>query len=83
MYPSGYIRPRAFKMKYYINALYSDRNEITKLGALWDPKLKKFYAPNILIYYKLYKWTSIPLSNFRVVEYPIKKRKINKLVFYQ
>ena len=42
--------------KIYLNVPYVDKEKAKLLGALWDPEVKKWYAPNHEKLNKLMQW---------------------------
>lgn len=43
-------------MSLYLNVPYAEKDEVKKLGARWDPSIKKWYVPSKKDYYKFEKW---------------------------
>lgn len=43
-------------MRYYINCNYNERNEVKKLGAMWDAVKKQWYFTNSKDTKKFEKW---------------------------
>lgn len=52
-------------MSILLNVPFSEKDEAKKLGALWNPELKKWYAKNRNEYIKFKKWIS-PRASFFV-----------------
>jgi hypothetical protein len=44
------------KMKRYINVAYKDRDMAKRLGARWDPSVKRWYCPAGSALAKAYSW---------------------------
>lgn len=43
-------------MKRYINVAYKDRDMAKRLGARWDPSVKRWYCPPGSVLAKAYGW---------------------------
>lgn len=47
-------------MKRYINVAYKDRDTAKRLGARWDPSVKRWYCPPGSVLAKAYAWRKAP-----------------------
>jgi len=47
-------------MKRYINVAYKDRDMAKRLGARWDPSVKRWYCPADSVLAKAYSWRKAP-----------------------
>ena len=45
-----------FMPKHYINVAYKDRDMAKRLGARWDPSVKRWYCPPGSALSKIYSW---------------------------
>lgn len=49
-------------MKRYINVAYKDRDMAKRLGARWDPSVRRWYCPPGSVLAKAYGWRKAPAS---------------------
>lgn len=47
-------------MKRYIDVAYKDRDTAKRLGARWDPSVKRWYCPPGSVLAKAYGWRKAP-----------------------
>lgn len=47
-------------MKRYIDVAYKDRDTAKRLGARWDPSVKRWYCPPGSVLAKAYGWRKVP-----------------------
>lgn len=51
-------------MKRYINVDYKDRDVAKRMGARWDPSVKRWYCPPGSVLAKAYGWRKAPAAGF-------------------
>ena len=49
-------------VKTYINVAYKDRDLAKRLGARWDPSVKRWYCPSDSTLALIYMWRTAPVS---------------------